>query len=398
MLRLDDCVIFLDSQRIPLSGEQRKGLKKVYPYYGAQGVIDYVDDYLFEGDHILVAEDGNNLKSRAENIATWATGRFWVNNHAHILKAKEGFDPKYIFYLLNTMDLRGFITGSAQPKLSQENLRKIVLPGCVPSYSEQRKIGHVLESIDGKISNNNAIISELEAMAKDIYDYWFVQFDFPDANGKPYRSNGGTMVWNEELKRVIPEGWKACELSEIGRLSNRSITPASGTLYEHYSIPAFDENHYPSFEDGSSIESGKYVVEKDAVIVSKLNPQFPRVWNPLMLSDKAICSTEFLVLTPVARNGRAFLYRLMKSSVIEKAMITMATCSTGSRKRVQPEACMSIKTVKPSDSVIDGFSSIISPLIEKQKECEMENAELKSLRDWLLPMLMNGQVKVGGKA
>lgn len=319
-----------------------------------------------------------------------------VNQHVAIIRTPN-VDSRYVMYYLQY--LKPYLMkicggGSSRNALTKENLEALTIP--IPNNAE--KIANVLSTIDLKIKNNNTIISELESMSKDIYDYWFVQFDFPDENGKPYKSSGGKMVWNKELKKEIPEGWKACELSEIGRLSNRSIIPSSGTLYEHYSIPAFDENHYPAFEDGSFIESGKYVVERNSVLVSKLNPQFPRVWNPLMLSDKAICSTEFLVLVPVSLEGKAYLYRLMKSSVIEKAMISMATCSTGSRKRVQPEACMSIKIVKPSDSVIGDFNSIINPLIEKQKECEKENAELKSLRDWLLPMLMNGQVKVGGVA
>ena len=158
---------------------------------------------MFDGEYILVAEDGNNLRALNENIATWATGKFWVNNHAHILGSKEGYSLKYIYYLISCMDLRGYITGSAQPKLSQENLVNIGVS--LPEKSVQDKVSSTLSSIDEKIGNNHSIIAELEKMANFVYEYWFLQFDFPDENGHPYNTSGGKMVWNENLKRNIPK-------------------------------------------------------------------------------------------------------------------------------------------------------------------------------------------------
>ena len=168
----------LDSKRIPLSSKIRADLPKIYPYYGAQGIVDYVDDYLFDGSYILVAEDGNNLKSLKEPITTWATGKFWVNNHAHILGEKEGYCLKYIYYLLTSMDLRGYVTGSAQPKFNQENLANIEIE--LPNETTQETIASVLTVLDEKILNNKCICSKLESMAKTLYDYWFTQFDFPN--------------------------------------------------------------------------------------------------------------------------------------------------------------------------------------------------------------------------
>ena len=127
MSKLCDCVEILDSKRIPLSKKERDSLKKIYPYYGAQGIIDYVEEYIFDGEYILVAEDGENLKSRQQSIAIWAEGKFWVNNHAHILGKKKDYSLKYIYYLLSLLDLSGLITGSAQPKLSQQNLSSLDL-------------------------------------------------------------------------------------------------------------------------------------------------------------------------------------------------------------------------------------------------------------------------------
>ncbi|MDE6853376.1 MAG: restriction endonuclease subunit S, partial [Lachnospiraceae bacterium] len=142
MSKLGECVEILDFKRVPLSAKQREKRKKVYPYYGAQGIIDYVDDFIFDGEYILVAEDGNNLKSLSENIATWAKGKFWVNNHAHILGSRDGYNLKYIYYMINSLDLRGYVTGSAQPKLNQDNLANIELN--IPDRFIQDKTVEVL--------------------------------------------------------------------------------------------------------------------------------------------------------------------------------------------------------------------------------------------------------------
>lgn len=214
-VKIRDITDNLDYKRVPISQKDRVNIEKRYPYYGAQGIVDYVDDYIFDGEYLLVAEDGENLRSRKNSIVTFAKGKFWVNNHAHILGEREGADLAYIYYLLRVLDLSGYITGSAQPKLTQENLGRIEVD--IPDEKCQKAVANLLSILDSKIDNNNAIAAELEGMAKDLYDYWFVQFDFPDENGKPYKSSGGKMVWNEELKREIPEGWEVYQLDELFR-------------------------------------------------------------------------------------------------------------------------------------------------------------------------------------
>ena len=388
---LKDCVEILDSQRIPLSSAEREKLDKVYPYYGAQGIIDYVDRYIFDGEFILVAEDGNNLKSLAENIATWATGQFWVNNHAHILGEKPDYCLRYIYYILNSLDLRGYITGSAQPKFNQENLARVELD--LPDYKTQCDIAEVLTAIDSKIANNNAICSTLEAMAKLLYDYWFVQFDFPDENGKPYKSSGGKMVWNDELKREIPAGWEVKCVSDIGTLEQNSVWPNDGMVYSHYSIPAFDDLHMPVREEGSVIESNKYLIPENCVLVSKLNPQFKRIWLIIKPQENAICSTEFLPIK-ASDVGINYLYEVVNSDAFSVHLSQKASSSTGSRKRIDPENCMAFQFAY-DNRIAKLYNSKIASLVEQANQIPLENQQLASLRDFLLPMLMNGQVKVG---
>ena len=118
---LGDLIINHDNKRIPLSAKQRENIEKNYPYYGAQGIIDYVDDYLFEGKYLLIAEDGENLRSRKQPIATIVEGKFWVNNHAHIVTSNELSNLEFLCFWLNSNDISEYITGSAQPKLNQNN-------------------------------------------------------------------------------------------------------------------------------------------------------------------------------------------------------------------------------------------------------------------------------------
>jgi type I restriction enzyme S subunit len=159
--KLGEIVINYDKKRIPLSSAQREKRQGPYRYYGAQGVIDYIDDYLFDGTYLLIAEDGENLKSKKQNIAQIATGQFWVNNHAHIVQGNELCDTRFLCYLINSMDLSGYITGSAQPKLSQANLNAVEIT--IPEITVQRQIVDYLYSLDHKIDINNHIHDYLAA-------------------------------------------------------------------------------------------------------------------------------------------------------------------------------------------------------------------------------------------
>ena len=225
-----------------------------------------------------------------------------------------------------------------------------------------------------------------------MYDYWFTQFDFPDENGKPYRASGGAMVWCDELQREIPKGWKVSTLSDIAVLQAKSVMPQAGTAYNHYSIPAFDDTHSPAVEDGEAIASNKYVVPDNSVLVSKLNPQFKRIWLIIDSTDNAICSTEFLPVK-ATETGVYALYSLLCSDAFSVHLIQNASSSTGSRKRIDPDNCMSYKF--PYDQkVFARFDKAIQPLLMKITGIPTETQALAALRDWLLPMLMNGQATI----
>lgn len=266
----------------------------------------------------------------------------------------------------------------------------------LPDITEQEKIAKTIVALNGKIENNFSVCVELEAMAKTLYDYWFTQFDFPDENSKPYCSSGGEMVWNDQLKREIPKGWTPGTISSLMKIENTSVDPQKlgNAVMEHYSIPAFDANHNPAYEEAVTIESSKYVVDPECILTSKLNPHFKRLWDPYCDTENAICSTEFIVYRPRTAWTRPFCYAVLNSEAFYAHMVGKATASTGSRKRIQPDVSASFELAIPDEKAMRAFVELYAPIMEKQKALHKENCELTKFRDWLLPVLMNGQATV----
>ena len=163
---------------------------------------------------------------------------------------------------------------------------------------------------------------------------------------------------------------------------------------EHYSIPAFDDGKYPVFEPANTIESGKYSVDPECILTSKLNPHFKRLWDPYCDTENAICSTEFIVYRPREAWTRPYCYALLNSDAFYSHMVSRATASTGSRKRIQPEISAAFPTAIPDEKTMHLFVAAYGPIMKQLKNLRKENYELTKLRDWLLPMLMNGQVSV----
>jgi len=204
-VRLGGLVDLFDYKRVPLSSQQRSTRPGPFPYYGAQGVIDYIDDFIFEGKFILIPEDGENLRSRKLPIAYFADGQFWVNNHAHIARARPGLAvDRFLQSAIEATDIGPFVTGAAQPKLSQANLRQI--PVRIPPLVEQCAIAEVLDALDDSIENNRRRAEVLEEMTRAIYREWFVRFRYPGNENVP-------LV--DSPFGPIPDGWEALTLGDV---------------------------------------------------------------------------------------------------------------------------------------------------------------------------------------
>ena len=270
----------------------------------------------------------------------------------------------------------------------------------IPCVEEQKNVARLLQTLDAKIDCNQRINAELEAMAKTLYDYWFVQFDFPDANGKPYQSSGGKMVYNATLKREIPAGWENGTLDDLGRIVGGS-TPSTENPDN------FTTNGTPWITpyDLSGNQGNKFITRggQDVSAEGIKNASLKKVpAGTVLLSSRApigymaIARAElttnqgFKSFIPTHEFSTAFIYYTVKVSL--KTITQYASGSTF--KEVSASVLKTVKTVLPDSSLVDQFTVSVASIFRRQELLEQENQHLTQLRDWLLPMLMNGQVTV----
>ena len=305
-------------------------------------------------------------------------------------------DFQYCYYLLISDKITNYLCGQntntsgSHKRIDPDNFLNIEIK--LPKMSIQRQVGKTLSALDRKIVLNKQINDNLEAMAKQLYDYWFVQFDFPNEEGKPYKSSGGAMVWNEKLKREIPQGWSGVSLKDLALTSRNAITPVENEVYQHFSIPSFDACGSYSLDNGSDIKSDKFVLQKGQLLVSKLNPWFNRVvWVPK--GTNMIGSTEFVVLNPNNESESGYIYSVIKSPKFIAYCSQAATGTSHSQRRVSPDVLMAFK-VGYEQGVVQKYGCLIEKIQKQQAELLSEIAILTKQRDELLPLLMNGQATV----
>ena len=368
------------------NGKSVKKSDGIIPIYGGNGILGYTDKSNFSHT-IVVGRVGAYCGSiHVEDNSCW------VSDNAIAGVPKEGQDLTYLYYVLKSLNLNSKQIGSSQPLITQSMLKDMVVDIEI-DIEKQKKIANSISIIDQKIQINNQINQELEAMAKTLYNYWFVQFDFPDQNGKPYKSSGGKMVYHPELKREIPEGWGVEKLSSILEIGRETINPMKTPKeeFKYYSIPEYDVSGSFSYELGETIKSNKFLVEKSDLLVSKLNPWFNRVvYN---LEESAISSTEFIVWKTINRFEKNFLYQVATSEGFIEYCTRFATGTSNSHKRVSPDIMVSFQ-IPFEKTYIQKFGEITDSIRTQVLQNNEQNQELIQLRDWLLPMLMNGQVKV----
>jgi type I restriction enzyme, S subunit len=308
-------------------------------------------------------------------------------------------DPLYLYYYITQKFITNHLQAIAEnsvssyPSINPSDIGKLIITFPAEIQKQQKNIA-LLSAIDKKIELNNRINAELEAMAKTLYDYWFVQFDFPNEEGKPYKNSGGKMVYNTTLKREIPEGWLFKRLSSFMSIITDTVDPekSAAKIFKYFSIPQFDENKIYKKEYGCNIKSSKFRVTENDLLVSKLNPWFNRVVYPMAGEDQ-ICSTEFVVLRTPDFENKSFLYSITTSKPFIDYCSQSSTGTSNSHKRIDPKLMISY-AIPYQQKVIEKFSKVSNPIIRKIIENYYENARLTSLRNWLLPMLMNGQVTI----
>ena len=303
-------------------------------------------------------------------------------------------DALYLYYYFCSNSVKEYVRSKAvgATMLSLNTDLMLEIPIQFPQIKLQKEIAKTLSFLDSKIELNRQINDNLEAMAKQLYDYWFVQFDFPNEEGKPYKSSGGAMVWNEKLKREIPKGWSGVSLKDLAVTSRNAITPVENEVYQHFSIPSFDACGSYSLDNGSDIKSDKFVLQEGQLLVSKLNPWFNRVvWVPR--GTNMIGSTEFVVLNPNNKSESGYIYSVIKSPKFVAYCSQAATGTSHSQRRVSPDVLMAFK-VAYEPGVVQKYGCFMENIQKRQAELLSETATLTKQRNEFLPLLMNGQISI----
>jgi type I restriction enzyme S subunit len=298
-------------------------------------------------------------------------------------------DPIYFTYYFHTDEgqkrLLSFKSHVGVPALAQATTNFRLLKFPLISLPTQQKIAKVLSDLDSKIELNNKINTELKAMAKTLYNYWFVQFDFPDKNGKPYKSSGGKMVWMEELKRDIPEGWVMKDLGNLINIFDSKRIPLSRTQREKRigKIPYYGATSIMGYVDDYIFDDEYILLAEDGSVMDEKG--FPIVQ---FICGKSWVNNHAHVIQAKEKENNEYIFHLVKT-------ISVIQIMTGSiQMKINQENLRSVKVVCPDEKTLKIFSNFAMPIRKKLINKIQENQELASLRDWLLPMLMNGQVTV----
>lgn len=319
-----------------------------------------------------------------------------------LIKPNDSFDTKFFYYLLQ--NIKKDIPESNKYQRHYKYLKEMDISKFLFSIGDQQKIASILSSLDDKIKVNNQINTELEQMAKTLYDYWFVQFDFPDKNGNPYKTSDGKMVWSEELKREIPEGWEVKELNYIISKSGTGLNPRNNFKLgygENYYITIrnvkngkiiFDDTSDRINDEALKIIDKRSDLQVGDILFTSIEPvgityfihEKPTNWN--------INESVFTIRPNYKRITSEYLYMLLSSD--EMRAFTNNVSAGSIHKGIRHTVLKTFKLPYKDKNITNEFSTLMKPILERIYIIDNENQKLAELRNWLLPMLMNGQVVI----
>ncbi len=363
---------------------------------------DDVEKYILKENDLVVARTGNS------------TGRIYVHSSDNGRLAYAGFlikyefdankiNPRYMKYYALSDVYKSQVSkynGSTRGNMSAQDFMDIQV--IYPDRIHQDKLVEICDLIDKKIKLNKSICADLEAMAKQIYDYWFVQFEFPDENGKPYKSSGGKMVWCEELNREIPEGWFSTSIKDI---SKRVKVGFVGTIDKYYcsketgvpiirpaemSKQGIDYKALKHVTEEFYLKNKKSQVHKGDILISRCGKDgIPNIYtldNPAQVLNAVIIEPDDVIASSI------YINEFLKS---EYAQIQISYGTSGSVQGVINTELIAQIKMSFDKNVVKRYTEIMTDLYTLIHKTVSENIQLTSLRDFLLPMLMNGQIKIG---
>ena len=330
--------------------------------------------------------------------------KIWFANHEGgcsadvlVLRAKSHTDSSFLYYSLFRDDFFSYIMkgakGTRMPRGDKEQILNFNIPNM--NYQNQKKIGELLFLLDKKIELNNRINAELEAMAKTLYDYWFVQFDFPNEEGKPYKSSGGKMVYNSTLKREIPEGWETNTIAQVFSTSLGGTPSTHNKDYWHNAdihwISSAETTFFPIISSEQKItlkgleHSAACLLPKGTVVISIV-----RYIRPSILGVDAATNQSVVGIKETDIFKSSFIYPYLCGEVPKFMALRTGAQQPHINKKVIDDNIIII----PINNVLELYYKIANPIFDKIMTLAFENKHLIELRDFLLPMLMNGQVIV----
>ena len=363
------------------------------------------DEFILNKGDIITPLTEQSLGLLGTTARVPESGKYIQSQDVALVRCKEGLlDPNFCYYLISSSIVRQQLSaGAQQTKIRHTSPDKI--KDCtvwVPEFEEQKKIGRILSDIDEKIILNRLINDNLEAMAKQLYDYWFVQFDFPNEEGKPYKSSGGAMVWNDKLKREIPQGWSVLSVNDIAA-SVRGVSYAKDDMV--------DSNNGVLVLRGNNIQDNHLIYDSNvAYIPSSFVSENQRIRPLDIIMTMSSGSKEhigksamfqfasedtfgaFLTKFTAKEHCAYLLFNLFNSKYF-KAKIKSIACGTGINNLTN-QTFDEIYVVMPEDELLLEFDKRQSQIFAEIGLIEKSNMELTKQRDELLPLLMNGQATV----
>ena len=366
---------------------------------GSNGIIGYHNAERGNSPCITVGRSGSVGKVHYYEQPTW------THNTALFVKDFKGNNPKYLYYLLKNLHLdKIFERGSSViPSLDRKLVHSLVVP-FHKNINDQRKIVAVLSALDRKIELNKQINDNLEAMAKQLYDYWFVQFDFPNEEGKPYKSSGGAMVWNEKLKREIPEGWSVSNVKSLIEPIERGLSYSSDDLLDPFATPMINLACFSKDGDyrlgemkffSGKVSNDKLISPMDMLIAcTDMTQGADIIGRPILASgeyDQYTFSTDLALITPKGK-FKMYLYYTLRTPFYHKYIRPFASGTTV--KHLNLIGVENYGLPVPPIEIQSKFEDLITPIKEKQSKNLNEINALTKQRDELLPLLMNGQASV----
>ena len=397
---LGEVVTFLDSKRIPITESERK--KGIYPYYGASGIIDYVNNYIFDGDYVLLGEDGANIVDRSSRLAFVVHGKCWINNHAHVLHPNEDMDLDFLSEYLESLDYTSYNTGTAQPKLNREKCNSI--PIIKPSLAEQQRIAKALSDVDSLISTTANLLQKKKNIKQGAMQNLLTGKKRLPGFAKSTRTK------MTELGK-IPEDWKVKPLSEIfefkpnNTFTRDCLNDSKGeyqnvhygdVLIKYPSILDCSKETIPFINEGINVKFSKYgIVEGDIIIADTAEDEtVGKVVEFFNLGEKKIVSGLHTFLCRKITDDFApkWLGYFMNQANFHNQLLPFITGTKVSA--ISRTAIQNVKVLIPSKEEQTAIANVLSSMVKEIETLNTKLEKYRNLKTAMMQQLLTGKIRL----